>query len=114
MLIDEFKFGRISVDKRYFDDDIILIPPELKCPWWRKEGHTLFAADMVEILRYGPEILIIGTGVNGHMDVPPGTVSDMESAGMEIQILLTEDACSRFNELTGVDRMVAAALHLTC
>ncbi len=114
MKIDEFKFGRISVDNRYFDDDIILIPPELKCPWWRKEGHMLFVADMVEILRYSPEILIIGSGVNGHLDVPPGTVSDMKSAGMEVQILFTEDACAQFNELTEAGRKVGAALHLTC
>ncbi len=114
MLINGFKFGRISVDGQYFDDDIILIPPELKCPWWRTEGHKLFAADMVEVLRYSPEILIIGSGVNGHMDVPTGTITEMESARMEVEVLLTKDACARFNELTGADRMVAAALHLTC
>ncbi|MFV2082293.1 MAG: Mth938-like domain-containing protein, partial [bacterium] len=114
MKIDEFKFGRISVDGKYFDDDIILMPPELKCPWWRKEGHTLFAADMVEILRYRPEIIVVGTGVAGHMDVPAGTITEMKSAGMEVEVLLTEGACARFNELKRADRKVAAALHITC
>lgn len=114
MKIDEFKFGRISIDGRNFDDDIILLPPDLKCPWWRKEGHVLYAADMVEVLRYGPEILVIGTGVSGHMDVPPGTIRDLEAAGIKVQVMITDDACAQFNNLSGSGRKVAAALHLTC
>jgi len=59
-----------------------------------------------------PEVLIIGTGMYGAMEVPEETREYIRSKGVEIIVEKTKKACELFNELK--DKKVVAALHLTC
>lgn len=111
---EEFKFGSVKIDGQIYGSDIVVLPPRVMANWWRKEGHRLYTEDLAEVLAYRPAILIIGTGTSGHMWVPEETVSDMESAGITMEIMNTDKACDRFNELYEVGERVAVAMHLTC
>jgi hypothetical protein len=112
--IEEFKFGSIKIDGQIYGSDIVLLPPRVMSSWWRKEGHRLLTDDLAEILAYRPSTLIIGTGTSGQMWVPEETVGDMESAGITMEIMTTDKACDRFNELFAEGEKVAAVMHLTC
>jgi hypothetical protein len=114
MRIEGFRFGTIRVDGKDYGSDVVLLPPDVKENWWRNEGHRLFTADLAEVLAYRPVILVVGKGSSGHMCVPEETVKDMESAGIQVEVLTTDRACERFNELMKKGERVAAALHLTC
>ena len=114
MKIEQFKFGSVTIDGKTYGSDVVLLPPQVKDNWWRREGHRLFTADLAEVLAYRPSVLVVGTGVSGQMYIPPETVGDMESARIRVEVLPTAEACNRFNELLEAGEKVAAAMHLTC
>lgn len=113
MHIDSYEFGRIVVDGRTFTQDIILWPDRIQASWWRQQGHLLQLADIPEIIKEKPEVLIVGQGQPGKMQVDPELARTLHSLGIQVLAVPTAEACRLFNSLAG-QRQVAAALHLTC
>ena len=114
MEIGSYHFGRITIDKRDYDKDVVLVPPDVIAPWWRQQGHRLGVADLQSVFAYKPETLVIGTGAYGAMEVTEETKRELRDAAVQIEVLPTPAACDRFNALVAEGRRVAAALHLTC
>jgi len=114
MKIDETSFGSIRVDGRCYRHDILILPPRVVPSWWRQEGHRLALADLAEVLAYAPEILVIGTGAYGRLQVPAETLAALAQTVAQVEVHPTEAAARRFNELSDEGRRVGAALHLTC
>jgi hypothetical protein len=111
--IESYQFGEIVIDGRRYSADVIIYPDRIDSQWWRKEGHSLVPADLWEVLQAPPEILVIGQGSPGRMDVPAETRRKFEEAGIEVIVEPTTQACDTYNRLRG-KRRVVAALHLTC
>lgn len=114
MKIQHYSFGKIIVDGKKYSSDLILFPDKIKENWWRKEGHKLHLEDLVDVIEYKPEILIVGTGAFGVMKVPENVIKKLEKRGIRVIIKRTKDACNEFNKLIDADKKVVAALHLTC
>jgi len=114
ILIDDYSFGRIVVNGRIYDHDIIVYPDRVKPNWWRREGHKLYPEDLESVISYKPEYLIIGCGSSCMMDVPSETRKYLEDKGIKVIVLNTYEACKKFNELVSDGVKVVAALHLTC
>lgn len=112
-MIDSYDFGRIVIDGKPYDSDVIIHGDGRISSWWRKEGHKLQESDIKEIIEEMPQILIVGTGYSGVMKVPQGTKAFIESKGIKLLVERTEDACTAYNKLKGSENVVAA-LHLTC
>ncbi len=113
MKITHYSFGRIIIDGKVYTSDIIIYPETIDSSWWRKEGHYLNIDDLKGAIEARPDIMIIGTGYSGGMKVPEETKEQIESKGIEVHTLITEEAVKLFNKLQK-DRFVIAALHLTC
>jgi hypothetical protein len=113
VMIDSYDFGRIKINGKHYTTDLLVFPNKIKADWWRKEGHRLHIADLKEALEAKPEVLVVGTGHSGMMDVPPETRSYVESQGIELVVQKTAEACKTFNRLAE-SRTVVAALHLAC
>jgi hypothetical protein len=111
--IGSFRFGRIVVDGAAYNKDLIILPDKVLPNWWRVEGHTLSLNDLQPVLDAGPEVLVIGKGVFGRLEVPEATSRALEASGLELVVLRTDKACQRYNELSD-RRSVSAALHLSC
>lgn len=114
MKIEHYSFGEIIVNGKKYTSDLIIYPDKIRENWWRKEGHRLHYEDIVDIIEYKPEILIIGTGAMGVMKVPRELISKIESMGIKVIVKQTKNACEKFNELIEEGKRVVAALHLTC
>ena len=112
-MIDSYDFGRITIDGKRYSTDLIVFPDKVKAGWWRKEGHSLQIVDLMEVLEAKPEVLVVGTGYSGMMDVPPETIAHIGSEEIELVVQKTAEACKTFNRLAE-SRTVVAALHLTC
>jgi len=112
-MINSYDFGRIVIDGKRYDSDLIVFPDKVRDGWWRKEGHRLHAEDLKDVLETKPEVLVVGTGYSGLMTVPPETRKHVESEGIELIAQRTAEACKTFNRLVK-SRKVVAALHLTC
>ncbi len=112
-MIDSYDFGRIVINGKRYNSDLIVFSDKVREGWWRKEGHRLHVEDLKDVLEAKPEVLVVGTGYSGLMRVPPETRGYVESEGIEFIAQKTAEACETFNRLVK-SRKVVAALHLTC
>lgn len=111
--IDSYGFGHVVIDGTSYTSDVIVLPGRVIDGWWREEGHRLGPADLDEVLRARPEVLVVGCGAYGVMEVPEATVQAARKAGIELVALDTGAAVELYNKLS-LEKKTAAALHLTC
>jgi len=88
--------------------------PRVIPDWRREQGHRLSLTDLREVIEYGPEALVIGTGAGGVMKVPRDILDELEDMGIETITAGTAEAVLEYNGMIVEGRRVAAALHLTC
>ncbi|MBC7188911.1 hypothetical protein H5U35_01680 [Candidatus Aerophobetes bacterium] len=112
-MIEKYSFGKITIDGKIYTSDVIVYPDRVKDNWWRKEGHLLLPEDLEEVVKEKPEILVVGTGNSGLMQVPPETRNWLSSHRIKLIAEPTEKACATYNKLCKTTKVVAA-LHLTC
>ena len=113
MHIDGYVFGRIIIDRKTYTTDVIVYPDRVDSSWWRKEGHYLNKEDLPGIVEAKPDVLVIGTGNMGVMQVPESTIKYFEKHGIEVRVAKTGKAVEIFNSRPA-GKKVIAAFHLTC
>lgn len=114
MHIDSFAFGRMVVDGRAYGSDLRIFPDgRIADNWWRRRGHGLVMADIEDLVTAAPEVLVIGTGVNGRLRPDPALAAALADRGIELTAGPNAAAVAAFNRLAG-RRRVAAGFHLTC
>jgi hypothetical protein len=113
MHIDRYKFGLIVIEGQTFKSDVLIWPGRIKGDWWRREAHLLQLDDVAEALALSPQVLVVGQGDPGKMQVDPALAAYLKDLGVELITHPTREACRVINDLSGTRRL-AAALHLTC
>jgi hypothetical protein len=111
--IDSYEFGHIVIDGQSHNKDVIILPDKVIGNWWRIEGHSLHPDDLGAVFAAKPEVLVVGQGAYGRMNVPSDTRRAIEQAGIQVIEQKTGQAYQTYN-LMRARRNVAAALHLTC
>lgn len=114
MKITHYEFGRISVDDKDYSSDVIISSKGVQDQWWRKEGHNLAIDDLDAVLQTRPEVVIVGSGFYGRMQVPEVTRKYLADQGIRVEVVITSEAVARFNALQKECASIVAALHLTC
>ena len=114
MEIKRYAFGLINIDDRDFDSDVIIFPGRVQDNWWRSKGHQLTKEDLRMVFADKPELLIIGTGYYGRMQVPNETLDALHAKGIKVYTHKTAQAVREFNRLQQRYASIIAALHLTC
>ena len=114
MQISDYEFGKIAIEGQTYTSDVIITPEKVTDSWWRKEGHNLHIHDLGEVIVIKPEILVIGTGYYGRMQVPEKTRQYLQNQGIDVREAKTGDAVTVFNQLQQDCARIVAALHLTC
>jgi hypothetical protein len=112
-MIDGYEFGEITIDGKTYHHDVIIYKDRVDDAWRRGESHKLSLGDIAQILDKKPEILVIGTGADGVMNVPADVITSIEAKGIRVIAKKTGDACEEYNSLSP-SKNVIAALHLTC
>ena len=90
-MIEEYKFGSISVDGKVYQHDIGINWAGQVFDWPRVKSHIVDIEDIIDALDQGPETIVIGTGEQG------------------INIRKDESI-----EEEGVQEKVVGLFHLTC
>jgi len=111
--IESYSFGEILIDGQVYDQDVIILPDRVLRGWWRKQGHLLQPDDLDAVFEAAPDLLVVGQGAYGRMQVASGTRRALQAAGIELLAFRTEEACRTYNVQRELET-VAAALHLTC
>ncbi len=112
MHIDSYSFGRIVINGKTYTSDVLVFPERVVSPWWRRQGHLLQMEDLPEVIRERPDVLIVGKGFSGLMQVPQGLMDELASMGIEVIAERTTRAVRIFNDYSGSH--LVAAFHLTC
>ena len=112
-MIESYNFGKIIINSKEYNSDIIIYKNSIDDKWWRRESHNLCIEDIKKILDNKPEALIIGTGYYGLMKVPLELIKYIESNNINVIIKKTKDACDEYNTLH-LKKNIVAAFHLTC
>lgn len=112
-MIESYRFGSITVQGKTYTRDVILYPDRVQDSWWRERGHELGMEDIEEVLASRPDVLIIGTGASGRMNVSQELQEEIRKKGIRLFVARTGEAVKLYNQLAVTGRTVAA-LHLTC
>jgi hypothetical protein len=110
--LEDYRFGRITVNGREQTRDVIVLPDRVLANWWRRDGHSLVLEDLDEVLDELPPRLIVGTGAYGRLEPEAAALAELERRGVEVEALPTDEAVRRYGELD--ENVTAVALHLTC
>jgi len=114
MKIEEYEFGRIRINSQEYRNDVIVFPDRVSPEWWRKEGHSLAMEDLAEVVRYGPDLLIVGRGAYGVMRISEETREALREKRIELIDDITGQAVQLFNKRIEKGEKAVGAFHLTC
>ncbi len=81
MHIDRYEFGLIVIDGQTFKSDLLIWPGRIKSDWWRREAHLLQLDDVAEALAAPPQVLVVGQGDPGKMQVDPALAAYLRRTG---------------------------------
>lgn len=115
--ITSLTWGRLEVEGHGAFKDAKLWPGGARAWDWRETGTRhepgIQPADVEELLDRGVSIVVLSRGVHRRLRVMPATLELLEERGVAAEVLPTEAAVERYNELAGV-RPVGALIHSTC
>jgi hypothetical protein len=110
--ITHYSFGKIVIDGKTYENDIILLNKKVISNWWRDRGHRLAKNDLEKVIQFNPDILIVGKGHSGNMSVPSNLPQKLD---FEIKKYDTSKAVEVYNEkIKNNTKKIAGAFHLTC
>jgi len=112
-MIENYTFGKITIDKKEYSSNVILINNKPKQARYL-EGHILEIDDLTSLVKSKPEIIIIGTGASGTVHPSQEIKEFIKEKGIQLIIKPSKEACSTYNELIDQGKKVAAFIHNTC
>ena len=71
-------------------------------------------ADVTELLTYGPEVVVLGCGRHGRLEVCPETMALLREHGVTVVRQNSGAAFATYNRLLREGRKVAGLFHTTC
>jgi hypothetical protein len=113
MHIDSYDFGQIVIDGQTYRQDLLIWPGQIKKDWWRSESHLLQIPDVFEALTGDIQVLVVGAGAYGRMQVDRQLEAYLKEKDIELVVKPTREAGLAINQMPA-NRRWAAALHLTC
>ena len=85
---------------------------------WRETGTDhrpgILCADVTELLKHEPELVILSRGRQGRLSVSPETLSLLETRGVPVLRERTDAALAAYSQLAREGRRVAGLFHTTC
>jgi len=111
------EWGRIELEDGRAFKDVKLYPGGAREWDWRETGtrHVpgIQPTDVQELLDGGAEVLVLSRGMELALQVRPDTLELIQSQGLRVHVLETQDAVMLYNELIRT-RRVGALFHSTC
>ncbi len=94
--------------------DIRVIGTEVSA-WKERKGHLLKRSMITGVYGKDVEVLVIGNGVYGAVEVPEKVIRDVAEHGIpQLIIENTPEACRKYNELFREGKKVSLLAHGTC
>jgi hypothetical protein len=114
MKITKYAFGHIEIDGAQYNSDLIIFPEKVMANWRRNSGHSLTMEDLKEVVKYRPELLVIGQGAFGVMKIQRGLIEKLQELGIKVLAANTREAADIYNEESKSHKRIVGVFHLTC
>ena len=111
-MIEDYGFGWYIIDGKRYEYDITIIKG--KVGTWNREDHLMKEENVLPLIKSNPDVIVIGNGASGCIEVREETIDAITAAGIEVIVKNTKDACSTFNRLVKQGKKVAGIFHATC
>jgi hypothetical protein len=119
-MIEEYKFGQITIDGQTFDRDIQTDWNGETIDWCRQQDHLIEAGDIQSAIEKNPESIVIGTGFEAQAQLAEEARIFIQEKGIKLFVDRTEEAVRTFNilkedslEEEGRQDRVVGFFHLT-
>lgn len=111
---DRTWFGAVVVDGKQYRD-VLVVGKEVidRGKWGFFDTHSVSERELNELLRGSPEIIIIGSGQSGVLEVDPIIEKKIKEVGIQLIILETPQAIEEYNKISKTKR-TNALIHTTC
>ena len=115
--ITKLSWGKIEIDGNQEFKDVKLFPGGCREWNWRETGteHSpgIQYSDVKDLLDNGAITVILSRGVLGRLKVQKKVVEKLESEGIIVHIIKTNEAVKFYNKLLRTEK-VGALIHTTC
>ena len=116
--IEHLSWGRLETESGQTFKDAKCFPGGARAWDWNETGtrHTpgIQPADAEELVKHGAQVVVLSTGINERLQVKPETLDALDEHGVDAEVLQTERAVERYNQLAGEGRAVGGLFHSTC
>jgi hypothetical protein len=110
-------WGRIELETGQSFKDAKLYPGGAREWDWREAGTQhqpgIQPGDVRELIDRGATVVVLSRGMNERLQVSAETLSALEKNGVRVEVLQSERAVARYNELAETEP-VGALIHSTC
>jgi len=112
-MIQEHKFGSFIIDGKSFLGDIKILDSKVRY-WTKREFHTVNVIDIKELIESKPEIIVVGTGNSGLLELSPEAKQLILSNRINLFIDKNMEAIKKYNQFLSENKKVSAIFHATC
>ncbi len=114
VMIDSTEFGSITINSKRYNNDVILSYKDVIREGNTQKRHLISKKDLNLLLKEKPDVIVIGTGQNGYLEVSPDAFNFSKQKKIEFFNLETPEAIKKFNQLYASGRKVVGYMHVTC
>lgn len=117
--INSTKFGEITIDNKKYGQVLIIgnaifERDEEKLRNLFNTTHQIGDWEIERLLKDNPDIVLVGTGQSGALQVKDNFLERMQKAGVEMIAATTPEAIKIYNKKAKQDKRVNALIHTTC
>lgn len=103
--------GYVEVNRQRLETNLLVTSDSIDTGWAPDGFAQLTRDDFAALLRFGPEIVLLGTG-NALRFPHPRLTTDLTAKRIGVDVMDVKAACRTFNVLSAEGRKVLAALIL--
>lgn len=115
--IAELAWGRLELEDGRSFKDAKLYPGGAREWDWTETGTRhdpgIQPEDVDELLEAGATTIVLSRGMNERLQVPTATLEMLQTRGVDVHVLPTEEAARVYNDLRE-DEAVGGLFHSTC
>jgi len=114
VMIDSTDFGSITINSKRYNNDVIVSYKDVVREGKTQKRHLISKKDLDILLKEKPDVVVIGTGQDGYLQISPDVFNFSKQKGIEFFDLETPEAIKKFNQLYASGRKVVCYMHVTC
>lgn len=107
-MIESYTCGKMIIQGRPYCSDLIICPGKIPTIWERRKKHQVTISDLVEIIEFQPDYVLIGTGEEGKLRVLPETQEHLKQHGIQVIFEATKHVYTMFNAVYNKCRIIGA------